>query len=100
RLRFALEAGRELRIGDAVLSGDGERLLLDATTLTLPGYGRLRIEPGGGDLAALAREAAELQDRHASALARLGLASLDAAEARQQQHAHKLSDLKAAQATL
>ncbi|MCP2835085.1 hypothetical protein, partial [Salmonella enterica] len=42
----------------------------------------------------------ELQDRHASALARLGLASLDAAEARQQQHAHKLSDLKAAQATL
>lgn len=100
RLRFALEAGRELRIGDDVLSGDGERLLLDATTLTLPGYGRLRIEPGGGDLAALAREAAELQDRHASALARLGLASLDAAEARQQQHAHKLSDLKAAQATL
>lgn len=100
RLRFALDAGRELRIGDDVLSGDGERLLLDATTLSLPGYGRLRIEPGGGDLAALAREAAGLQDRHASALARLGLASLDAAEARQQQHAHKLSDLKAAQATL
>jgi DNA repair exonuclease SbcCD ATPase subunit len=100
RLRFALDAGRELRIGADVLSGDGERLLLDATTLTLPGYGRLRIEPGGGDLAALAREAAELQDRHAGALARLGLASLDAAEARQQQHAHKLSDLKAAQATL
>lgn len=100
RLRFALDAGRELRIGDDVLSGDGERLLLDATTLTLPGYGRLRIEPGGGDLVALAREAAELQDRHASALARLGLASLDAAEARQQQHAHKLSELKAAQATL
>lgn len=100
RLRFALEAGRELRIGNDVLSGDGERLLLDATTLTLPGYGRLRIEPGGGDLAALAREAAELQDRHASALARLGLASLDAAEARQQQHAHRLSDLRAAQATL
>lgn len=100
RLRFALESGRELRIGDEVLSGDGERLLLDATTLTLPGYGRLRIEPGGSDLAALAREAAELQDRHASALARLGLASLDAAEARQQQHAHRLSDLRAAQATL
>ncbi|MDY0056199.1 MAG: AAA family ATPase [Methyloversatilis sp.] len=100
RLRFALDAGRELRIGDDVLSGDGERLLLDATTLKLPGYGRLRIEPGGGDLAALAREAAELRDRHAGALARLGLASLDAAETRQQQHAHKLSDLKAAQATL
>ncbi|WP_019915782.1 AAA family ATPase [Methyloversatilis discipulorum] len=100
RLRFALDAGRELRIGDDVLSGDGERLLLDATTLTLPGYGRLRIEPGGGDLAALAREAAEVQDRHASALARLGVDSLDAAEARQQQHAHRLSDLKAAQATL
>jgi DNA repair exonuclease SbcCD ATPase subunit len=100
RLRFALETGRELRIGDEMLSGDGERLLLDATTLTLPGYGRLRIEPGGGDLAALAREATGLQDRHTSALARLGLASLDAAEARQQQHAHRLSDLKAAQATL
>jgi chromosome segregation ATPase len=89
-----------LRIGDETVSGDGERQLLEATTLTLPGCGRLRIEPGGSDIAALARDAAELYDRHASALSRLGLASFDAAEARQQLHALKLSDLKAAQATL
>ncbi|MBP6095060.1 MAG: AAA family ATPase [Methyloversatilis sp.] len=100
RLRFALDTGQELRIGDETLSGDGERQLLEATTLVLPGCGRLRIEPGGSDSAALARDAAELYDRHASALARLGLASFDAAEARQQLHALKLSDLKAAQATL
>lgn len=100
RLRFAIDAGRELRIDDETVSGDGERQLLQATTLTLPGYGRLRIEPGGSDIAALARNAAELRDRHASALSRLGLASFDAAEARQQLHALKLSDLKAALATL
>lgn len=100
RLRFAMDAGRELRIGDETVSGDGERQLLEATTLTLPGYGRLRVEPGGSDTAALARDAAELRDRHASALSRLALASFDAAEARQQLHALKLSDLKAVQATL
>ena len=100
RLRFALDAGRELRIGDETVGGEGERQLLEATTLTLPGYGRLRIEPGGNDIAALARDAAELHDRHTSALSRLGLASFEAAEARQQLHALKLSDLKAAEATL
>jgi hypothetical protein len=100
RLRFALDAGQQLRIGDETVSGDGERQLLEATTLTLPGLGRLRIEPGGSDIAALARDAAELRDRHASALSRLGLASFDAAEARQQLHALRLSDLKAARATL
>jgi hypothetical protein len=100
RLRFALDAGRELRIGDETVAGEGERQLPEATTLTLPGYGRLCIEPGGSDIAALARDAAELHDRHTSALSRLGLASFDAAEARQQLHALKLSDLKAAAATL
>ncbi len=100
RLRFALDDGRELRIADEILTGSGERLLPEATTITLPGHGRLRIEPGGSDAAALAREAAELADRHGSALARLGLASLEAAEARQQLHAQKLTDLKAAEATV
>ena len=100
RLRFALDDGRELRIGDEVLTGSGERLLPEATTITLPGHGRLRIEPGGSDAAALAREATELMDRQASTLARLGLASLDAAEVRQQLHAQKLADLKVADATV
>lgn len=100
RLRYALESGRELHIGNETLTGDGERQLLDATTLVLPGHGRLRIEPGGSDTAALAREAAELRDRHDGALVRLGLASLEAAEARQQVHAQKLSELTACAATL
>lgn len=100
RLRFALDSGRELHIGEDVLSGSGERLLLDATTLVLPGHGRLRIEPGGRDVAALARETAELQDRHQAALLRCGLASLDDAEARLQRHVRLKADMQAAAATL
>ena len=47
RLEFDLEPGKSITIGADSVSGKGERLLLDATTLTIPGAGQLRLQPGG-----------------------------------------------------
>jgi len=100
-LRFALDTGREIRVGGEALSGSGERHLIEATAIVLPGLGRLEISPGGdADLAELRRDAQALADRHADLLQRLGLASLDAAETRQQSHAQLRARLETAEATL
>ncbi|HEY9193688.1 MAG TPA: AAA family ATPase, partial [Methyloversatilis sp.] len=100
RLTFALDDGRSITLGTDTLHGSGERLLVEATTVTLPGLGRLGIAPGGADLADLGRQEAALQDRHAALLQRLGVDSLDAAETRLQIHAHHQSDARAAEAAL
>jgi hypothetical protein len=100
RLRFSLDAGRSMDVGGVTVSGSGEQLLLDATALSLPGLGRLHIEPGGADLASLRREEAELGHGFESLLQRLGVATLDAAEQRQQAHAALLAEATIAAATL
>ncbi|WP_291991435.1 AAA family ATPase [Candidatus Accumulibacter sp. ACC007] len=100
RLHFALDDGCSLAIGGESVSGNGERLLLAATAVTLPGLGKLEIAPGGSDLAQLGRQESELGDRHAAALQRLGLASLDEAEARQRTYAERLGEVRTATATL
>jgi len=100
RLRFALDAGQTIRIGDETVSGSSERQLVDATLIELPGLGRLAIAPGGLDLPALRRAAAELSDRQSALLQRLGLASLDAAEARHQAQRLLAGDIRAASASL
>ncbi|MGL1833651.1 AAA family ATPase [Rhodocyclaceae bacterium SMB388] len=100
RLSYALEPGRSIEIGTQTLTGSGEQRLLAETTLILPGLGRLEIAPGGADLAELAARAADLEVRQQSLLARHGLASLDAAEARQLEHARLQAALDSAQATL
>lgn len=99
-LRFALDDGRQLRIGDESLSGSGERRLLEATTITLTGFGRLEIAPGGSDLAQLGRQEDEVKERHAALLQRLGLSSLAAAESRMRSHSEHLGEVRTAQATL
>lgn len=100
RLHFTLDDGRVIRIGEESLTGDGERLLTDATAVTLPGLGRLDITPGGADLADLGRQEAALLDRHAALLARLGVESLDAAEARLHLCFQHQSDAQTAEAAL
>lgn len=100
RLTYALEPGGQIECGEETLTGSGETRLLTATTLVLPGLGRLEVAPGGSDLAELAARADALADSQAALLARLGLASVDAAEARELVHARLQSDLAAAQATL
>ena len=100
RLRFELAEARHIEIGNDSLSGSGERLLLEATAIELPGFGRLEIAPGGTDLAQLGRQESEVSDRHAALLQRLGLPSLKDAEARQQTYAERLGELKTSTATL
>jgi DNA repair exonuclease SbcCD ATPase subunit len=100
RLHFALDDGRSLRIGDETVSGSGERQLLDATSVHLPGLGRLDIAPGGNDLASLRHAAADLAGQHADLLQRLGLASLDAAEDRYQTNRQLAGDIRAASGSL
>lgn len=100
RLTFTLDEGRSLDIGENTVRGSGERLLVDATTLTLPGLGRLGIAPGGTDLADLGRREAALRDSHATLLQRLGVDSLEAAETRMHIHAQHQSDARAAEAAL
>jgi hypothetical protein len=100
QLRFALDAGRTLQVGDETLAGSGERRLIEATTVLLPGLGRLEIAPGGADLSDLRRKESELADKHAALLQRLGLADLTAVEARHQTHVQHQSEVTRAEATL
>ena len=97
RLRFELDAGAAVRLGEATLSGDGERLLMAPTTIHIQGVGRLHIAPGGSDLADLAQQHATLQGEHHALLQRLGLAAVVDAEARDRAHAQRLADADAAE---
>jgi hypothetical protein len=100
RLRFELDAGRSIEVGGVKVEGSGERLLLDATTLSLPGLGRVDIEPGGADLPSLRREEAELEHQLRSLLQRLGAGTPDEVESRQQAHAARVAEAGMAAATL
>jgi chromosome segregation ATPase len=100
RLSFTLDEGRSITIDTDTVRGSGERLLVEATTVTLPGLGRLNVAPGGTDLADLGRQEAALCDSHAALLLRLGVDSLETAEARTQTHAQHQSDARTAEAAL
>ncbi len=100
RLRFDLVEGAGIDIGMEAVTGRGDRLLTEATSVTLPGLGRLDITPGGADLAELGREERALVDAHDALLQRLGLASLEAAESRLQSHTRFQAEARTAAATL
>ncbi len=100
RLRFTLVDGHGVQLGDEPLTGAGERLLLEATTLQLGAMGQLEISPGGADLAELGRQEGAVRDTHGALLQRLGLASLAEAEARHQVHTQRGAELKVMTATL
>lgn len=100
RLRVALADGKHIDLGGETLAGTHERLLLEAVTLTLPGLGTVEITPGGTNLAELRREEKAVTDSHAALLQRLGVDTLEAAEARAQRHQMCVTDIKNAQAML
>lgn len=100
RLRYDLEPGREVRVGNEVWSGDGEALITEPTTLVLSGLGSLEIIPGGSDLAEVARELRSVGERQAAALERLGVPSLEAAEVRRETHREHEADIKTREAKL
>ncbi|MDX9700552.1 MAG: AAA family ATPase [Rhodocyclaceae bacterium] len=82
RVQFHLQPGKALALNGESLEGQGERLLLEAATLDIPGTGQLRILPGGQDLAELARKRGQLADRIDGLLNTLRVASLEEAEER------------------
>lgn len=100
RLRYDLEPGREVQVGNEVWNGAGEALITEPTMLVLPGIGSLEIVPGGSDLAEVARELRSVAERQAAALERLGLPSLEAAEARRETHREHEADIKTREAKL
>ena len=95
RIHHQLEPGIRIDLDGKPLAGEGDALLTGASELRIPGIGRLRIEPGGKDLPALVSELAARQAEHAASLARLGVATLEDAEARARRHERSGSDLEA-----
>lgn len=100
RVGFQLDPGVRLVLGQDSLSGEGERLVLQPTTLAIPGIGTLTIAPGGSDLADLAREHGQLADEHRALLQKAGLAHVAEAEARDLVHQQKVAEAKAADKSL
>lgn len=96
RLAFELDPGVTLQLASGGQStpvqGQAERLLDTEAVLHINGVGRVRITPGGRDLAALVQEQATLQAAQHALLQRLGLATPAEAEARQQLHAQRLTE--------
>ncbi|MHA3904820.1 AAA family ATPase [Castellaniella sp. WN] len=82
RLAYDLLPRQRIQAGDETLSARGERLLLEPVELDIPGVGRLRIRPGGEDVADLARRRQEAQDRFDALLAGMEVADLGQAEDR------------------
>ena len=85
RLQFELTDDQAVMLGGEALGGQGERLLLEPTEMTIAGVGTLRILPGGEDIADLVRNRQTLLDEQASLLSRLGVSSLADADSRLEQ---------------
>jgi chromosome segregation ATPase len=100
RLRYRLESGRRLQLGDNALTGEGEALLLVPTVLALPGFGQLEIIPGGDEAAELARRQDEVSEAHQILLRRLGFASLQVAESRFSELEQLQADIRSAEQAL
>ena len=87
RLQFNLHDGATLALTSAgqtaqVLAGRGQVLLVEASTLDLPGLGQLTLTPGGHSQDDLARQQAAAEDGLQAAMQQLGVADLAEAESR------------------
>lgn len=85
RLQFELDNDQAITLNGEPLGGQGERLLVEPTELTIAGMGSLRILPGGEDIADLVRNRQMLLDEQSSLLTRLGVSSLADADLRLEQ---------------
>ena len=100
RVRYDIESGRSIHVGDAECRGAGETLIVAPTVVAVPGVGRIEIAPGGADLAALRSERDALRARQDAALRALGLASWEDAEARRRQYREHRAECAMREATL
>lgn len=80
RLHYSLTPGVSLRVGDAVLQGEGDELIAVTTTLDLPGLGQLVISPGGDDADGLLADMDQLSVRWEEQLKAFGVTSYGEAQ--------------------
>lgn len=100
RLQFDLLPGQTIQLNGEDFSGQGEQLLLQPAELEIANLGRLRILPGGEDLADLVRHQQKIQDDIESLLGILGVESLSKAEERESLCKSLLGDIKGNEALL
>lgn len=93
RLTWKLEPHARLALNDEPLEGQGEKQLLEETSLVVPGVGTLGITPGGEDLASTRRKLSALEQSLAEQMKTLGVDSTQLAE-------HRLAACEAATRTL
>ncbi|OWT56186.1 AAA family ATPase [Candidimonas nitroreducens] len=94
RLQFELLPAQHIRLGEEDLVGQGQRLLLEPVDINIPGTGRLRIQPGGEDIADLARRRQAAQDGFAALLGEFRVDSLAQAEERAEQRRALQEDIR------
>ncbi|MGM0774399.1 MAG: AAA family ATPase, partial [Pseudomonadota bacterium] len=82
RLTWQLEPGARLALNDEPLEGQGERQLLEDSSLVIPGVGTLGITPGGEDLASTRRKLSTLEQSLTEQMKTLGVDSVQQAEHR------------------
>ncbi|NOG31422.1 AAA family ATPase [Halomonas sp. TBZ9] len=80
RLAYRLEPGQQLMIDQTSVAGEGEKLLLSATDVAIPGVGTLTIQPGGTDVADLLRQQQNLEADREALLQQLQVTNLSSAE--------------------
>ncbi|MCR8915252.1 GTP-binding protein [Marinobacter panjinensis] len=93
RLTWQLEPGVRLALNEELLEGQGERQLLEESSLVVPGVGTLGITPGGEDLASTQRKLSTLGQGLAEQMKTLGVDSVQQAE-------HRVVAYEAAERTL
>lgn len=93
RLRYELLPGQSFTLGEEVLSGEAERLLLSPVSIEIQGLGRLQISPGGEDLVELDLRQQQLLDDQASVCGLLRVSSLAEAVQRADQGSRLTEDI-------
>lgn len=94
RVQYRLNPGRSISFGQQALSGSGELLVTEPTSVTLGDVGEILIEPGGEDLGAVAARARDSEQAYRHLLAEARVASVTEARRRlteRQEAEHKLA---------
>ncbi|MBV2181226.1 MAG: AAA family ATPase [Castellaniella sp.] len=94
RLHFDLLPAQHILLGDEPLTGEGQRLLMEPADLDIPGIGKLKIQPGGEDIADLARRRRIAQDKLTAQLNEAQAESLSHAEELGERHRELREDIR------
>src|SRR5690606_19559617 len=100
RLHYVLDDGRSIDVAGQPVAGSGQRLLLADTEIAMPGLGKLRIQPGGSDLAQVSRDAEAVREQYDAVLGQLGVPDLAQAEVRWQAFEQAQAEARASAASL